>query len=342
MHKKKPTTVLAGGVAAIAIALALSGCSGSGPAEGAAAVGAKKAIVIAEPVHGIGYLPLYVAIDEGYFADAGLDVSASTLTGGAHVNAVLTGDAWGFIGGIESAAIANAKGAQLEAVAGVVDRANIYWVARKGVDIDPDDIAGSLKGLTIAASRHAGSVEIDTLYYLKKLGLDPTKDVTILNNDNGTELSVLSSKQADIAATSEPNLGQGITQGVWGEPFVNLPDALGKFAYSDIVTSKANTKDDPKTVQKFVDALGKGMDDVLDNRKVAEKVAAKEFPNMAPDVIKATLDRAYADKLWDGVEIAPEAVDTDLKVARDAGLLDDAASPATFDSIVNDEFFTKD
>jgi NitT/TauT family transport system substrate-binding protein len=325
---------------AVSAAVALAGCSASSSASSEGG-GASTKMVIAEPVHNMGYLPLYMAIDQGYFADAGLDVSTTTLTGGAHVNSVLSGDAWGFIGGIESAAIANAKGAQLEAVAGVVDRANIYWVARKGVTIDPNDIAGSLKGLKIAASRHAGSVEIDTLYYLKQLGLDPTKDVTIINNDNGTEISMLQSGQADVAATSEPNLGQGITQGLWDEPFVNLPQELGKFAYSDIVTSKANVSKDPKTVKAFVEALDKGTQDVLNDHDLAAKTAAKEFPNLSADVIKATLDRAYADKLWDGIAISKDAVDLDLKVARDAGLLEDSSNPATFENIVNTDYFPK-
>lgn len=324
-----------------AAAIALAGCSGGGSAASTSSGGDKK-IVIAEPVHGIGYLPLYAAIDNGYFKDAGLDVQTTTLTGGAHVNAVLSGDAWGFIGGIESAAIANAKGAQLESIAGVVDRANVYWVARKGVKIDPNDIAGSLKGLRIAASRHGGSVEIDTLYELKQLGLNPSKDVQIINNDvSGSELSLLQSGQADIAATSEPVLGQGVSQGVWGQPFISLPDALGKFAYSDIVTSKANVKKDPATAKAFVAALAKGMDYVTQNHAGAQKIAEKEFPNMAPDVITTTLDRTYKDKFWDGVQITDAALKVDLTVARDAGLLQDSSNPATAANILDRSFIPK-
>ena len=40
-------------------------------------------LVVSEPVHLIGYLPLYVAIHEGYFADEGLDVTVVQATGGA-------------------------------------------------------------------------------------------------------------------------------------------------------------------------------------------------------------------------------------------------------------------
>jgi NitT/TauT family transport system substrate-binding protein len=311
-----------------AVALVLSGCSGGASAAGTAA--APTSIVIAEPVHGIGYLPLYAAIDNGYFKAAGLDVKTTTLTGGAHVNAVLSGSAWGFIGGAESAAIANAKGASLEAIAGVVSRANVYWVAKKGIKIDPNNLAASLKGLRIAVSRHGGSVEIDSLYELQKLGLDPTKDVTIINNEvSGSELSLVQSGQADVAATSEPVLGQGIKEGVWGEPIVSLPKQLGEFAYSDIVTSKANVQKDPKTAKAFVTALAKGMDYVMNNKAGAQKIAVKEFPTMKPDVIQATLARTYADKFWSGVGISDKALNLDLAVARKAGLLVDKSNPAT-------------
>ncbi|NYI41300.1 ABC transporter substrate-binding protein [Demequina lutea] len=340
-------------LAALAAAFALAGCSApakaasSPPAKAASsppasgqAIEHNGAIVIAEPVHNLGYLPLYAAIDQGYFTDAGLDVQTSTLGGGAHVNALLSGDVWAFIGGLESAAIANAKGADLIGIAGVVDRANVYWTAAKGVKIDPNDLAGSLKGLRIAASRHAGSPEIDTLYELKKLGLDPAKDVTIVNNDSGTELALIQSGQADIAVTSEPNISKGISGGLWSEPIMNLPKELGKFAYSDIVVSKATVAKEPHTVQAFVDALNKGMHDVLTDRSLATRIAKKEFPTMSDADIKATLDRSYNDGLWDGIAIDASAVKIDLTVARDAGLLQDSAHPATFDSIVDTEFFT--
>ncbi|MDQ1576472.1 MAG: NitT/TauT family transport system substrate-binding protein [Microbacteriaceae bacterium] len=287
-------------------------------------------IVIAEPVHSVGYLPLYAAIDNGYFAAQGLDVKVSTLTGGAHVNAVLSGNAWGFIGGAESGAIANAKGAQLVAIAGVVSKANVYWVARKGVKIDPNNLAASLKGLRMSVNRHGGSVEIDSLYELQKLGLNPQKDMQLINNEvSGSELSLVQSGQADIAATSEPVLGKGITAGVWGEPIMSLPQQLGAFAYSDIVTSKATVQKDPKAAKAFVSALSKGMDYVMTNKAGAQKIAVKEFPTMTASVIQSTLDRTYADKFWTGVGISTASLDLDLAVARKAGLLLDSANPAT-------------
>ena len=39
-----------------------------------AAAAGPKTLIVAEPSHNIGYLPLYVAIHNGYFASDGLDV----------------------------------------------------------------------------------------------------------------------------------------------------------------------------------------------------------------------------------------------------------------------------
>ena len=66
-----------------------------------------RSIVVSEPVHLIGYLPLYVAIHEGYFAQEGLDVTVVQATGGAHVTAVVSGDAFAAIGGVDSYNFAN-------------------------------------------------------------------------------------------------------------------------------------------------------------------------------------------------------------------------------------------
>ena len=81
------------------------------------ACAAAREIVVAEPVHGIGYLPLYVGIANGYFAEADVKVSILTIeSGSGHTNAVLSGNAFAFIGGPEHCAFAKLRGAELRTV----------------------------------------------------------------------------------------------------------------------------------------------------------------------------------------------------------------------------------
>ncbi|KAB1658868.1 ABC transporter substrate-binding protein [Pseudoclavibacter sp. CFCC 11306] len=312
--------ILAAGLAG-ALSLTLTACSGGGDTTDASGSGR---VTIAEPIHSIGYLPLYAAISTGAFSDAGIDVTVTTLTGGAHVNAVLNNSAWGFIGGPESGAIANSKGADLVAIGGVVNRANIYWAASPSSGVHESDLAQSLRGKRIAVGRHGGSPEVLTFFELRKLGLDPDKDVQIVNNDvSGSELSLVSANQADVAVTTEPVLGQGIEQGIWGQPVLNVPQSLGEYPYSAIVTSRANADKSPEFTRKFLAALGKGIDLVRNDPEQAKAIAVKEFPSLTPEVIQNTLDRAYSDDLWTGLAISTEAEALNLDVARQSGLLVD-------------------
>ncbi len=342
---------------ACAAALALAACGSSGgstsagsgaslaalepvaDAEAAAADGELTSLTIAEPVHSLGYLPLYAAAAEGYFAEEGLEVTVTTLTGGGHVNGLLSGEVWGFIGGPESAGVANVRGADLVSVANVVDRGNVYFTAPPGVEWDGTDLGGFLRGKTIAGGRFGGTPNAILRYILIDAGLDPDEDVTLIESeDSGAVLSIMQAGQADVAVTSEPLLGQGIEQGIWSEPFLNPLELLGPYAYSVIVVQQETVDDDPETTQAFVAALARGQELVESDPDAAFELAQAEFPTLDPAVIQATLDRAYADSLWNGSVITPEAAETALEVARSGQILDDSAVPVTFETVVDMSF----
>ncbi|MCM2677179.1 ABC transporter substrate-binding protein [Alkalicoccobacillus plakortidis] len=82
--------VKVGMVIAIICGLIVAGCSGGNEEE-------MKKVSIAEPAHLTGYLPLYIAIHEGYFEEEGLEVEMVTAAGGAHVTTLVSGEVWGNI-----------------------------------------------------------------------------------------------------------------------------------------------------------------------------------------------------------------------------------------------------
>lgn len=296
---------------------------GSNPAQGHSLT----RVLIAEPFHGTGYLPLYVGIHQGFFADEGIEVELLTLQGGStHTNAVLTGKAWAFIGGPEHNAFAKIQGAELRAIAHIVDRGNVYLVAGNHLkDLSPNvqsDLASLLRGKRIVVSPFGGTPNSILRYVLSKQGLDPQQDVVLIEGDYSTALASVKMKQADFAITTEPTLTKGIRQKIWGEPIYNIPQALGSYAFSTINIRKESIEQDPQTVEKFIRALHRSIRFVYSNPDKVAEVAAKEFPNMAKNDLKATLDRAFADQLWsvDGM-LKPEAWDTAHRVVRKSNLL---------------------
>jgi NitT/TauT family transport system substrate-binding protein len=305
---------------------------------GLASAQEKKTLIVAEPVHGTGYLPLYVAIEKGFLAEQNLDVKILTVDSGAgHTNAVLAGEAFAFIGGPEHNAFAKIKGAELRAVVNVVDRGNVYYVAKKGIEPKPgESMASFFKGKSIAVSFFGGTPNSITQYLLKQWKMDPKTDVSLKEMANGAILAAVKAGAAQIGVTTEPMLTRGVLEGIWSEPIINIPKDLGPYAYSTLNIRQASIKNEPDVVARFVRGVVKGLKFTDTHHEEALAVAKKEFPTMALDDLKATIDRSFADEMWskDGT-ISRKAWDTAEAVVLGATIL---KQPVPYDDIIDMQF----
>ena len=240
--------------------------------------------------------------------------------GSGHTNAVLSGQAFAFIGGPEHDAFAKAKGGEMRAVANVVDRGNVYIVAKKGMDTS-GDIGALLKGRKIGTLPFGATPNSITRYVGVKAGLALT-DFTIVESTNAGQLALMKSGQIDFAAISEPQVTQGIRAGLWDEPFYSIPAKLGPYAYSVMNVRQESIGKEPETVASFVRAVLKGLHALHDDPKGAAEFAHTQFPTMPLDDVKATMDRGFADKVWslDGL-ITEQGWATAKDVVMKAGIL---------------------
>jgi NitT/TauT family transport system substrate-binding protein len=303
-----------------------------------AALAQGKTLLVAEPQHGVGYLPLYVAIRKGYFGEEGLDVKVLTVDSGAgHTNAVLTGQAFAFIGGPEHNAFAKIKGAELRAVVNCVNRGNVYLAAKKGAAPQPgQSLAEYMKGKQIATGFFSGTPNSITRYLLKTWKLDAKADVTLNEMAAPAIISAVKAGKSEVAVTGEPLLTRGILEGIWEGPIVNVPKLLGPYAYSTINIQQASIANDPDTVKKFVRGMMRGLKLTHEQHGEATQVAKAEFPTMAEIDLKATLDRSFEDELWskDGL-ITPESWTTGESVVLEAGIL---KKPVPYAEIIDMQF----
>lgn len=314
------------GIYLILLLIIFSGCSSTkGTSSKKESENGTKKLVIAEPVHLIGYLPLYAAIREGFFEEEGLEVEIITATGGAHVTSVVSGDAWGNIGGPESNQMANTGNADpIVSVVNVVNRANVYLMADTEQTIantSKEKLADYLKGKTIAAGRFGGSPNLLTRWLLMDVGLDPEKDVKLEEPaDASAVVSLVESGQADIANGAEPQITEGINKGVWAAPFYSFA-SLGDYPYSVLSVKKSTIEEEPETVKSFVSAVMKGLKTIDEDHELAMKILKQEFPSTAEKSLQASLDRAYADSLWskDGF-ISEEALAKPMEVVEKTGV----------------------
>jgi NitT/TauT family transport system substrate-binding protein len=282
-----------------------------------------RMLTVTEPQHGIGYLPLYVAVKKGFFEKEGLTVKVLTVeAAAAHTNAVLSGQAYAFIGGPEHNAYAKLKGAELRAVANVVDRGNLYLVAKAGTVANGDDMAATLRGKSIVTTFYGGTPNSITRYLIAKAGLKLGEEVKIVESTGAGALAAIRAGTVPLATTTEPLLTQGVRAGIWTEPFFNVPQRLGPYAYSTLNIRRDSIDKDPAATEAFVRGVIAGLRHTYDHPDEAAVIARQEFPTMPLDDMKATLDRTFADGLWsrDG-KVSEAAWTTAKSVVMAAGLL---------------------
>lgn len=162
--------------------------------------GSLQKVTLNEVAHSIFYAPMYVAIEEGYFADEGIDLELVTGFGADKtMTAVLSGEAdIGFMG--SEATIYTYLGSTDDYVvnfAQLTQRAGNFLVAREPMD---DFKWEDLKGKNVLGGRQGGMPEMVFEYILKMNNIDPKADLSIDQSiDFGSTAAAFSGGQGDFS-----------------------------------------------------------------------------------------------------------------------------------------------
>ena len=142
-----------------------------------------KELLIAEPVHGTGYLPLYIGMAKNQFEDVTVKI-VTIETGAGHTNAVLSGQAFAFIGGPEHCAYAKAKGAELRAWSTVWTAAMSISTRPKGTSPTNTDWAELFQGQVDRRQRLWRHAEFDHALSAEEMESRCQADVTLVETAN--------------------------------------------------------------------------------------------------------------------------------------------------------------
>ena len=266
-----------------------------------------KKVTLSQAFQSMLYLPLYVAIDEGFFTQQGLDLTKETA--GAPtvaLSAVISGSAQFSIHGPEWTAIAASKGAPVNIIANVVNGAAV-WIATSP-DFKFNGIK-DIKGQKVITGLMPTTSTSLFIKLLKENGMDAKSDVEMIQVAIGTEPGPFVAKQADIAVMYEPGLDQAVAKGM--KVVFGFPKTYGAYAFSAVT---ARNDVDPDTAQRVVNGMEMAMRFMVKNEARTVEIAKKEFPTLDPAVVEAAVKRMLADGVYPpSVDITPEA----LKVSMD-------------------------
>ena len=257
-------------------------------------------VTLNEVAHSIFYAPQYVAIEEGYFSEEGLDLTLITGFGADKVlTALISGEAdIGFMGA-EASIYAYQEGATDPVVnfAQLTQRAGNFLVAREKM---PDFKWEDLKGKKVLGGRKGGMPEMVFEYILKKNGIDPQKDLTIDQSiDFGsTAAAFTGDDSAAYTVEFEPSATILEKEGA-GYVVASLGEASGYVPYTSYSAKVSYMKENPEVIQKFTNALQKGMDYVQSHtpEEIAEAIAP-QFKDTDLETITTIVKRYYDQDTW--------------------------------------------
>ncbi len=257
------------------------------------------AITLNEVAHSIFYAPQYVAIELGYFEEEGLDI---TLVNGGGADKVMTAlisnDAQiGFMGS-EASIYVYAEGSDDYAInfAQLTQRAGNFLVAREA---DADFNWSKLIGKEVLGGRAGGMPQMVFEYILKQNGIDPQKDLTIVQNINfGLTAGAFSGGQADYTVEFEPFATSLEVEGK-GHVVASLGVDSGYVPYTAYCAKKSYLEKNPAVIQSFTNAIQKGIDYVNSHtaKEVAE-VIAPQFAETSVENITIIVERYKAQDTW--------------------------------------------
>ena len=297
-------------------------------------------VTLNEVAHSIFYAPMYVAIEEDYFKDEGIDLELVTGFGADKtMTAVLSGQAdIGFMGS-ESSIYTYNEGAKDYVVnfAQLTQRAGNFLVSREPIE---DFSWEDLKGKTVLGGRKGGMPEMVFEYILKQNDIDPEKDVMINQNiDFGSTAAAFSGGQGDFTVEFEPG---ATTLEAAGKGYVvaSLGKESGYVPYTAFSAKKSYLEEHPDLIQSFTDALQKGMDYV--NTHIPEEIAKviqPQFKENDLETITTIVSRYYEQKTWkEDLIFNQDSFELLQDILEDAGELD---SRTPYEDLVTTEFAKK-
>ncbi len=294
-------------------------------------------VVLNEVAHSVFYAPMYVAIEEGYFEEEGIDLTLVTGFGADKtMTAVLTGEAdIGFMGS-ETTVYTYVGGAQDYVVnfAQLTQRAGNFLVSREQISGFKWEM---LKGKDVLGGRAGGMPQMVFEYILRKNNIDPATDVNIDQSiDFGSTAAAFSGGQGDFTVEFEPHATALESKGD-GYVVASLGEDSGYVPYTSFSAKKSFMEENPEVISAFTRALQKGMDYVATHTpEEIAKVIAPQFADTDVTTITTIVSRYYAQDTWKEDLIFTEGAFSLLQnILKDAGELD---VNVPYEDLVNIDF----
>lgn len=297
-------------------------------------------IKLMEVTHSLFYTPQYVAITEGFFEEEGLDIELINGKGADKVMAaLLSGEVdIGFMGPEASVYVYN-QGRKNYVVnfAQLTQRDGSFLVGREKDDNFTFD---KLNGKTVIGGRKGGMPEMTLEYVLKSKGLKLDEDVIVRTDIQFEAMAgAFIAGEGDYVTLFEP-VATALEKEGKGYVVASIGKEGGYIPYTCYSTTGEYLEKNPETIQKFTNALYKGMLWVQEHSSEEIAKALKpQFPDTEEEILITLIDRYKEQDSWKpDLIITEDGLNHMMSIMELAGELEQRAD---YNKIVTTKFAEK-
>ena len=302
-------------------------------------------IELNEVTHSIFYAPLYVAINNGYFEDEGLEVSL-TNGGGSNtsMSALLSGSADMILAGPETAVYTNQQGvSNAPVVFGQLTQCDGSFIVSKEAveDFSLEDMvgetiiggrAGGLPAMTLQYIIEANGYEIGTGADQINLRTDVAFDLTasVWENDSTVKYCTL----FEPTATNVVNSIEG------SEIVASLGELSGSIPYTCFIARENYIKDHSDVVEKFLTAVKRAYNYIATNDSYAvAQSLLPSFDGNTVEELQVAVEQYVLINAWSNDMImSSESFDNLMNVMLNADVI---TEKSVFSEVVDNTFAQK-
>jgi len=250
--------------------------------------------------------PVMITKAKGYYRDEGLDVELVVMRPDLAIKAVVTGDVH-FSTPFTNAVRAAMSGYPMRMLMALMTGTDHSLVVKPSIKRIED-----LKGKKLAVSAPGATPDVSTRIILKKFGLVPDVDTTILFMSGGSTLrfAAVQGGSVDGALMSSPYnkmlVKQGFKELVYMKDLINIP-------FNGLAANTKFIKSNPESVAKVIKATLRGIRFIKHNRDETLRIMSQAFN--------------FKDK-----EIAGLVYDGAVPLFPDTGIPSEAAMRETMES----------
>lgn len=280
----------------------------------------------------VSFLALYTAVHRGFFKDEGIDLEIVFMPANLASTAVLNGDV-DYNGAVTGTIGAAVQGRPMKVLLFTVAKPLLFLVSQKNIK----DVK-QLKGKKIAGSSPGGSATLLANQALKLIGLEPGKDVSVLqmSGSAASRYAVLESGVVEASLLSVPENIVAVERGY--NELLFLGDVV-EFPQNGFGASEKKIRDNPDEIYRMVRATLRGLQFVWDknNAEAVTNILMKQW-KVSDRKMAGEMSRQVGRVLTKDAYVKPESVQVLIDLARDSAKV---SKPVTVADVVDYSFLDK-